>query len=295
MSDHHPPASLNIIGCGRLGKTLARLWHDNNLFTVRQVLNQSLESAEAAVEFIGSGSAVKDYANLSHADAWLIAADDPSITTIADTLAASTAVRKGDIVFHCSGILGSEVLAPLRERGATVASIHPIHGFSNPATSIASFAGSFCAAEGEPEALAKLIPTFEKIGAQIITIDSHSKLLYHAGSVIGCNYLIGLLDASQQCFELAGIERSQSSKLLRPIIHAIVDSVLDSSPAEALVGPIARGDIETVSKQLSALEEQAPDLATIYRLMGERNAKLAGLAGNVEKDKLAKLLALLSR
>ena len=73
MSDHHPPASLNIIGCGRLGKTLARLWHDNNLFTVRQVLNRSIGSAEAAVEFIGAGSAVKNYANLSHADAWLIA------------------------------------------------------------------------------------------------------------------------------------------------------------------------------------------------------------------------------
>lgn len=295
MITQNRPASLNIIGCGRLGKTLTRLWHDNNLFCIRQILNQSQTSTTEAITFVGAGSVAQSYSALSTADVWLIAADDQAIPTIVQNLANTTVVKNGDLVFHCSGILGSEVLTPLKEKGALIASIHPIHGFANPATSINNFAGSFCAAEGDAGALAKLAPVFEQIGAQLITINSADKLLYHASSVIGCNYLIGLLDASQQCFELSGIDRQQSAELLRPIVHAIVDSVLDSSPSEALVGPIARGDVETVSKQLSALEEQAPDLATIYRLMGERNVKLADLASNVEKDKLAKLLAVLSR
>jgi predicted dinucleotide-binding enzyme len=41
--------SINIIGCGRVGKTLGRAWHSSGVYRVQDVLTRSLASAEQAV------------------------------------------------------------------------------------------------------------------------------------------------------------------------------------------------------------------------------------------------------
>ena len=55
-----PLPRLNIIGAGKVGKTLAKLWHDQKIFTVRGILNQNLTSARNACRFIGAGEPVSD-------------------------------------------------------------------------------------------------------------------------------------------------------------------------------------------------------------------------------------------
>ncbi|MDX9701135.1 MAG: hypothetical protein RBT55_16300, partial [Rhodocyclaceae bacterium] len=48
---------LNIIGCGRAARTLARLWLQAGAVRVGGVLNRSADSARAACDFIGAGRA----------------------------------------------------------------------------------------------------------------------------------------------------------------------------------------------------------------------------------------------
>jgi predicted dinucleotide-binding enzyme len=59
---------LNIIGCGRIGKTLGRLWHERGCFKIQDVLNRSLTSASQAVSFIGEGRAISAYSAMQEAD-----------------------------------------------------------------------------------------------------------------------------------------------------------------------------------------------------------------------------------
>lgn len=73
--------TLNVIGCGSVGKTLSRLWTQNGVFRVQSVLNRSLESGSRAVEFVGAGRAVDDYARLGPADLVMIATSDEAIET----------------------------------------------------------------------------------------------------------------------------------------------------------------------------------------------------------------------
>ena len=49
--------TLNIIGAGRVGQTLARLWHARAVFQIGAVCNRSIGSAQAAVTFIDAGKA----------------------------------------------------------------------------------------------------------------------------------------------------------------------------------------------------------------------------------------------
>lgn len=280
---------LNIIGAGKLGQTLARLLHDNEQFEIGDIVNRSLPSSKKARAFIGSGRAVSQLNETNPADVWLIACADKEISNCATALTQLPYFKGHEVVFHCSGSLGSHIL-----RGETspvhVASIHPIHSFADPQTSIVTFSGSHCAYEGNSLALTVLLPAFESIGAQLLAVDGDQKSTYHAASVMACNYLVALMDASLSCFELAGIPREQAQQLLLPITHATLDNTLKGNPVSALTGPISRGDIETVSAQLEKLAPY-PQLHGIYQQLGQQSLEIALRQGLQENhQQLAQLL-----
>ena len=128
------PRTLNVIGCGNLGRTLCRLWHDSGTFRIGCIRNRSLESAKEAAAFIGGGTPVADAAGLTSAEVTLLATPDDAIEEAAERFAQSGVLRPGDLVFHASGSLSSAILTPVRAAGAHVGSVHPIHSFADPAS-----------------------------------------------------------------------------------------------------------------------------------------------------------------
>lgn len=300
--------TLNLIGAGKLGQTLAHLWQLQGQFRIQQVLTRSEESAQRACDFINgtqindnqingdqaynhSAQAVTSFEELQPADIWLLATPDGDIAQAAAQLhQRPDLISQDTILLHCSGTLNSNVLSSrgldsralnnsaltgTNSSGASVASIHPIHSFASPSESLNTFAGSYCGYEGETAALNTLLPAFTAIGAQLFAIDGEQKMLYHAASVIACNYLVGLMDASLECFEAAGVSRAQAQQLLFPITRQTLENVLTGSPQKALTGPISRGDINTVRHHLDAIQTQKPQLADIYKALGLQTAKVA--------------------
>ncbi len=295
------PITLIIIGAGKLAQTLAYLWHDKQQFTLRNIMSRSIESAERAQHFIFESSnnnnqceTVDNLSQATSAQCWLLATPDGVIEETAKTLSDSQLLQPGDIVFHCSGALSSKVLSAVKIRGAHIASVHPVHSFSSPAKSIHTFAGSFCTYEGDEEALMALRPAFENIGAQLLPIEEQQKTLYHAASVLACNYLTALLDTSLKTWEACGIDRQQAQQLLLPIVHQTVDNTLNGSASEALTGPIARGDYETVDKQIQALSDN-PLTMEIYKALGKGALNIAREQANLNQTEIDEIDLLLNR
>ncbi len=280
------PATLSIYGAGKLGRTLARLWHDSGQFRIGQVFCNSLASARDAVEFIGAGEACSEPMTPTAADLWLIATPDGAITDAAKRLAPSLCASS--VVFHCSGSLASSVLGL---QACHTASVHPVHSFADPARSIAGFAGSYCTAEGDEAALGRLLPAFRAIGGEPLTIDSDAKSLYHASTVMACNYLVTLMDSSFRCLEAAGIDGQQARRLLGPLARQTLENCLRGDTSEALTGPIARRDQGTVAAHLQALVDQ-PALLALYRALGRETLPIAGRQPHGQSlQPLASLLA----
>ncbi|GAA5523798.1 hypothetical protein Maes01_00347 [Microbulbifer aestuariivivens] len=292
--------TLNIIGAGKLGRTLGRLWQERGFFEVQTVCNRSLKSALTAVRFIGAGKAAGSIGEMPAADCWLIASGDRQIAALATELANhlhslavtnsrapghsdddhTAANRKTNdsrtdrpVVFHCSGALGSSVLAPCRP--AAIASAHPVHSFADPARSVATLAGTAVAVEGDSDALTVLNDAFGALGCRTLAIASEHKSLYHAGSVFACNYMTALMDLSLQCFAAAGIDEAEALSLLQPIVLQTARNNLELGPAASLTGPIARGDTATVASQLKAVAGTSPLLAANYRQLGLACVELA--------------------
>jgi predicted short-subunit dehydrogenase-like oxidoreductase (DUF2520 family) len=281
--------TLNIIGSGRVGRACGRLWAREGVFEVQDVLTRSRESAARGVQFIGAGHAVGSLAEMREADVWMIATRDDAIVPSCATLAASGKITPDDIVFHVSGATPSSALAPAREQGARIASVHPIKTFTDAEAAVQSFPGTFCAAEGDVQALMVLKPAFEKIGAKVFDIPSDSKPVYHAGGVFACNYLVALIEVALRAHEKSGIPRAASLKALEPMVRETVDAIFEQGPAKALTGPISRGDAATVKRQLDLVRGWDRDMGDLYRGLGMLAVVLAESDGRIDAARAAEL------
>ncbi|SDX39976.1 Predicted oxidoreductase, contains short-chain dehydrogenase (SDR) and DUF2520 domains [Collimonas sp. OK242] len=267
--------TLSIIGCGKVGQTLGRLWHERRTFVLLDILNRSAASAQQACAFIGAGNVAASYADLRSADVYLIGAGDDQIAACCKALAASGKLQPGSIVFHCSGALSSLELAAATAQGAAVASVHPIRSFADPHQVAAHFDGTWCGSEGDAAALAVLGPAFSAIGAQSLAIRREQKTLYHAAAVFASNYQVTLIDVAQQAYVAAGIAPELALKLIEPLLSESAANAFRLGPAAALTGPIARGDLATVARQYQALQQWQPQTAALYQQFAALTADLA--------------------
>lgn len=286
---------LNMIGCGRLGKTLGRLWSENQVFSIGDVMTRNITSAEAAIEFIGAGRYITVMSELRSADIWLIATPDKFIAEIAQQLAMKNLIRSGNIIFHCSGALPSSVLDACKETGASIASIHPVKSFANALNSVESFPGTWCAMEGDTIALQTLKPAFENIGGQCFSIDQQNKTLYHAANVIVCNLLTALLETGMQVFERSGVPGETAMQMTLPIVQGTIDNIYTMGTTMALTGPIARGDHQVIRNQLVALGEVDENIADIYRLLSSVALQLAKQNPETDREDLLIIEKLLNK
>ena len=278
--------TLNIIGAGRAGRTLTALWFQRKVFAIQHVLNRTPASTRDAVAFIGAGRPAAALTAMQAAGVWLLATPDGEIVSAAASLAGNGLLRAGDVVFHCSGAMSASDLRTVVPRGVLVASVHPLKSFADPAEALRTFTGTYCSAEGDAAALAVLKPAFEQIGARVAVIDAQFKTVYHAASVMVCNYLTALMEAGLQCYEKAGLPRNTATAMMAPLVRETLDNVLRLGTVNALTGPIARGDHAVVARQLQALRQFNPQLAEIYRVLGVTAVQLSRAQGGASAESL---------
>ena len=286
---------LNVVGGGRAGRTLARVFALNGAFAIGDVLDQTQALAEDAVAFIGSGRAVDALPAMHGADVWMLTPPDDQIIACGKLLAASGLLKTGDVAFQCSGASPSRELAAVLSSCIAVASIHPLKSFADPAAAARTFLGTYCAAEGDAAALAVVQPAFEMSGARVSAIDPEFKTIYHAASVIVCNYLAALIETGLRAYEKSGFPRDDALHMIEPLVRETVDNVFRLGPAEALTGPVARGDHAVVARQIAALTAWNPGIAEIYRHLGAVAVELAQTQAKADPAWLAKIARMLGK
>jgi predicted short-subunit dehydrogenase-like oxidoreductase (DUF2520 family) len=220
--------SIAIVGAGRLGSALSA----------------ALTAADYGVLGpLGRG------ADARGAGAVLLCVPDGEIA------AAAAGIAPGPLVGHCSGATGLDVLAP-RE----AFSLHPL--MTVPAGATADvLRGAGCAVDGStPRALAAAEALAAALGMHATRVTDEDRAAYHAAASIASNFLVTLEGAAERLAVTAGVDRA----LLAPLVRAAVENWAARGAEDALTGPIARGDEETVARQRAAVEERAPDLLGLF-------------------------------
>ena len=282
-----------IVGCGRVGTALA-VWLHRAGYPVCGLASRRLQSAEAVADLIGPRPCSQTpQAVTAEADVVFITTPDGVIETVCRQIAGAGGFRAGSVVLHCSGALPSTVLAPARQSGAWIGSLHPLQSFAAPALDRNPFAGIIVSVEGDGPALQTAEVLAADLNAHPQQILTEAKSLYHAAAVVASNYLITLLDLAFTLLQRAGVAPQDAHGVLRPLIDGTLANVARIGPPAALTGPVARGDAETVAHHLEAIAAKNPESLALYRALGIATVDVAEKGGHLDDARAAALRRLM--
>ncbi len=263
-----------ILGSGRVGTAFGYILRKKG-YRILGVYNRHRETGLRALERIGEGT-VYDRESLPAAvpvaDLIIITTPDRVIKETAG-LAGSGGPHSDAYLMHMSGLLDSEILKiPGWEGG--VFSFHPLQAIAGFTEGIKLLPEALFTIEGNEKGERFAGELARSLGLKYLVIKKEYKPLYHAAAVIASNYLVTLVGNSFRLLRKAGMDREEVRKGLLRLVKGTLENLEQMAPDEALTGPIARGDLETIGKHRQALTDYAPELGELYRLLGWYTAEM---------------------
>src|SRR5258705_290831 len=274
---------ISIVGTGRLGTALAIALASKG-YTIDSLVARHRERALKVAALIDPPSLVLDANQLYRlppADLLIIATPDDEIGRVVRTMQnVKLNPRQKYTVLHTSGALSSKALSPLSEKGVAIGSIHPMVAVSDPQTGARSLGNAYWCVEGDKRAVRLARALVRDLEGHSFSIAARDKPLYHASAVMVSGNLVALFDVALEMLSHCGLTRSESQRILVPLVESTVRNLAENDPANALTGTFARGDLQTVERHLNALSSRklAP-ARDLYRLLGRRSLQLAKKTG----------------
>jgi predicted short-subunit dehydrogenase-like oxidoreductase (DUF2520 family) len=257
-----PESPIVLVGRGRVGKSLAA----------------AAEAAGVPVRLAGADDAAS---GCGGATAALICVPDDAIFAVSERIAQADPMPR--LVGHSSGAGTLAILEPAFAAGAATFSLHPLQTFPDAATAVegtpTAIAGSDDAAVSFARALAS------RLGMRPFDVPEEQRAAYHAAACMASNFLVALQEASAELLSRAGV--GDARELLAPLVLRTAANWAERGP-EALTGPIARGDRETIERHRAALSELAPDMLAAYDVLASHTEAVArGTADDVAAPAVA--------
>jgi predicted short-subunit dehydrogenase-like oxidoreductase (DUF2520 family) len=278
-----------IIGAGNVGTALAVLLQ-NAGHQIIGIASRTEASASNAAARVNAPYSTDPLAFTMKAGMVFLTTPDRVIENVCSQIASQNGFRPGTIVAHTSGAHSSEILQAACNLDAYTLSFHPLQTFANPDAGIQNLPGSFITIEGHPKALPQARQLVADLSCKPLEIPTEGKPLYHAAACIACNYFTTLIDAALQVMEKAGVKREDGLPALYPLIEGTLKNIARVGTTQSLTGPIARGDANTVTSHLTAMEEQMPEIIPLYKLLGCATVDVATAKGTLGKQERQLLL-----
>jgi predicted short-subunit dehydrogenase-like oxidoreductase (DUF2520 family) len=270
-----------IIGAGKVGTALGYTLSRRG-YQLTAIAGHKPTSAQKASRLIGQGKPSTDTISTAQsAKLVFITTPDQAIETVCTEIAARHGFQPGAMVFHCSGALPSCILESARCCKAHIASLHPIQSFAEVNQAIKLLPGSYFGFEGDASVKAVAKQLVAALGGKWLEISTQDKPLYHAAAVFACNYVTTLLDIGVRLLEAIGIGKQDAFAALLPLLKGTLNNLESLGLPQALTGPIARGDKQTVIHHLEALKEKLPELIRLYTKLGEQTINIGRDKGSL--------------
>jgi predicted short-subunit dehydrogenase-like oxidoreductase (DUF2520 family) len=287
--EHPARLTVGVVGAGRvgavLGAALARSGH--RVTGAYAVSAASRERAEALLP----GVPVADVpAVVAGAELVLLAVPDDALADLVAGLAATGAWQAGQIVVHTSGRHGASVLDPARRQHALPLALHPAMTFTGTAMDLERLPECVFGVTADPELRPVAEALVLEMGGTPVWVAEEDRVAYHCALAHGANHLVTLSSEAMEVLTRAGVDAPH--RVLGPLMHAALDNALRMGDA-ALTGPVARGDVGTVTDHLRELDRLAPDIRATYVALARATALRALDSGRLSPAVAEPLLGVL--
>jgi predicted short-subunit dehydrogenase-like oxidoreductase (DUF2520 family) len=278
-----------IVGAGKVGTSIALAFAAER-YPIVSVISRTGGSALTLARKVKCKRASTNTTDIDPAcQIIVIATPDDAIARVAKELAGVRSLRFSKLfVIHTSGSLSSEALEPLRKKGAHVASMHPVQTFPSASKRV-RIAGIHFGIEGRPEAIQRARVIAATLDAATFEIARDLKPVYHAACVLSSGGFVTLLNAIESLARKAGFGQEWTG-IFGPLMTASVQNALQESPAAALTGPAARGDVATIGTHLDAMKKAAPALMPLYLMVSADMSRIAAESGTISVEQYQKII-----
>jgi predicted short-subunit dehydrogenase-like oxidoreductase (DUF2520 family) len=194
---------------------------------------------------------------LRDVDLVLLAVSDRAVAEVCQRLE----VGPGQLVVHLAGALGLGALRSARRKGARTGSLHPLRAFARGESE--GFRGAAAGVAGsDATSSADLSDLAVRLGMTPLPATGRARALYHAAAVLAAGAQVALFAEAVRAFRKAtGAKEPEARAALLPLALSALEKLRRESPAEAITGPAARGDLDTIAAHRRALPR---DLLRLY-------------------------------
>ena len=282
---------IGFIGAGTVGTALAvRLAKEG--YPIVAVSSRSIQSAQRLAGMIPDCQTWENPQEVAdRADLVFVTTPDDAVLRVVSQINW----HAGQSVLHCSGADSLLSLEPARWAGATVGSFHPLQTFASVSQAIDNLPGSMFALEAEEPLLTTLKELATSLEGKWVVLQGDDKVLYHVAAVMACNYMVTLVKLACDLWQTFGVSPEEATQALMPLLRGTVNNIGNVGLPNCLTGPIARGDLGTITKHLNALEKTAPEILSTYRELGLKTIPVALAKGRINPEKAEALKDLLNR
>ena len=192
---------------------------------------------------------------LAAADLVLLTVPDDALEPLVAGLAATGAVRAGQLLAHPSGRYGSRSSSRRPRAGALPLALHPVMTFTGTSLDLGRLSG--CAfGVTAPDAAARRSPrrSCSRWAASRCGSRSGPRPLYHAALAHGSNHLVTLVAQTLDLLRAAGV--ADPARLLAPLLPPRWTTRCAAGDA-ALTGRSSRGDAGTVAEHVRAVRRRS--------------------------------------
>lgn len=244
---------VGIVGCGKVGAVMGHALRaaGHGLVGVSAHSQASRDRAEAMLPEV---PIMEVEEIVRKAELVLFTVPDDDLPGLVEGLAGLGRFTAGQIVMHCAGRFGTEVLRPAAEAGAIPLALHPSLSFTGTSMDVPRLREATIAVTGPKVVLPIGQALVVEIGAEPIVVPEADRALYHAAIAHAANHTVVLVSQALEVLGSLGID--DPSRVLSSLLSASVSNTLQSGPS-ALTGPVSRGDAATVEAHLEALGEYA--------------------------------------
>ncbi|HUV57104.1 MAG TPA: DUF2520 domain-containing protein, partial [Dehalococcoidales bacterium] len=110
-----------------------------------------------------------------------------------------------------------------------------------------------------------------------------------------CNYLVTLVKLATDLWQTFNVPADKATRALMPLLRGTIHNLDTVGLPQCLTGPIARGDIGTITKHLDALQKSAPGLLSTYRELGLQTIPIALAKGKINQSQAEELETILKK
>lgn len=269
---------IGFIGPGKVGVNLGRYFtHKGTVLS--GFYGRNIEKTMEAANITKS----KFYNNIEEiikdSDILFITTPDDIISIIDSELSKFDLTNKS--ICHASGSLKSNVLCNAKHSGAFIYSIHPIFAFSNKNIELKELEEIYFSIEGDITEDSIVLELLKKLGNNYFKRSEESAAAYHLANVFISNLTLSLLDIGISYFKTFGLSEEEALKAVKPLINGNIENIFSKGFVNSLTGPVLRGDIKTIEKHLSVLNENDKE---IYNLLSLNLLKLVALKRDENLD-----------